>query len=166
MDVPFKNEIKTAASQYSLDPALVAAIVYVESSFDPEAFRYEAKFKKKYIDHHPQYGKLDPQTQALLSTSCGLMQVMGVVAHEDGLPLGCLDYLFRVTDGLNYGCTHLKQLFDRYWQSSPERLITNAVAAYNAGTAKLGDTGRDKGRYKNQGYVDKVLTAFYKYRTV
>lgn len=160
MEVPFKNEIETAAKEYNLDPSLIAAFAYVESSFNPEAFRYEPKFRKKYIDFHPRYSKLDPQVQTLLSTSCGLLQVMGVVAHESGLPLACLEDLFKPEIGIKYGCKQLKQLFERYWQSSPERLIPNVVAAYNAGTAKLGD----KGGYMNQGYVDKVLRKLKEYK--
>ena len=160
MAYPFQKEIQAAAARHGLDPNLVAAIVSVESCFQPQAVRYEAKFQKKYIDPHPKYGFLDAKTRTLLSSSLGLMQTMGLVAHEDGLSLLKLEDLFRPEIALEYGCKQLKQLIERYWQSPPKRVITNAIAAYNAGTARVGKAGK----YVNQGYVDKVWGKFEEYK--
>ena len=154
MEHPFKKEIEAAAKKRNLDPALVAAIAAVESSFKPDALRYESKFQKKYIDPHPFYQFLDPETRTLLSSSLGLMQVMGVVAHEDGLPIDRLKDLLRVDNGLEYGCKQLWQLFQRY------SLVPNVISAYNAGSARKGKGGK----YTNQGYVDKVLRKLEEYK--
>lgn len=160
MVYPFETEIRAAAAKHDLDPNLVAAICAVESGFKPEALRYEAKFQRKYIDPHPKYGHMDPGIKTLLSSSLGLMQTMGVVAHEAGLALSCLEDLYRPSVALEYGCKHLEQLFQRYWQSPETSLIPNVIAAYNAGTARRGSSGK----YTNQGYVDKVLEKFEQFK--
>jgi soluble lytic murein transglycosylase-like protein len=38
--------------------------------------------------------------------------------------------------------------------------MRNAIAAYNAGTARTGKSGK----YLNQGYVDKVLGKYQEYK--
>ena len=160
MIYPFQTEIEAAARKHDLDPKLVAAFAFVESSFRPDALRYEAKFQRKYIDPHPLYQFLDPETRTLLSSSLGLLQVMGVVAHEDGLPIVRLKDLFNPEVGLEYGCRQLEQLFQRYWQSPLTGLIPNVIAAYNAGTARKGKNGK----YTNQPYIDKVWRKLEEYK--
>ena len=159
---PFKSEIAEAAQKHILDPDLVAAFCCVESSFNPQAVRYEAKFHKKYIDPHPLYAYLDTKIQFLLSSSLGLMQVMGVLAHELGLPIARLSEMYQPATGLDYGCKKLKILFDRYADTSanPERLITHVISAYNAGNVRF----KKDGKYVNQPYVDKVWAKYQEYR--
>ena len=162
MDYPYENEIKVASTKYALNSNLVAAFCCVESSFNPQAVRYEAKFQKKYIDPHPKYGHLNPEIKTLLASSLGLCQVMGVVAHEDGIPLGMLRDLFQPVTGLDYGCKKLKSLFDRYADTSanPERLITHVISAYNAGNVRF----KADGKYSNQPYTDKVWNKYQEYK--
>ncbi len=181
---PFEPEIKKAAQAHGLDPDLVAAVCWQESKFNPDALRWEPKFQRKYIDRHPTYEKLDSKTRNLLASSLGLMQVMGVIAHEFGLPLTLLEDLYKPAVGLEYGCKKLQNLMRRYGvEENPKseyRLpqetsskarqsraarnprLEDAVAAYNAGIARRGD----KGGYKNQGYVDKVLKKYQGYKRI
>ena len=149
----YAAEILASSTKYGLDPFLVTAICSVESSFDPEALRYEPKFQRKYIDLHPLYSHLEDKTRYMLASSLGLMQVMGVVAHELGLPIDRLNEMFYPEMGLDYGCKKLKSLFDRYRASTliDKTLILNVISAYNAGTVRW-----KNGKYVNQSYVDKV----------
>jgi soluble lytic murein transglycosylase-like protein len=156
VEIPFKKEIGTAAREYGLEPALVAAICSVESSFQPGAIRFEPKFKRKYVDPHPRYRDLGEETKALLASSMGLMQTMGVVAHEDGLPISRLRDLFIPGIGLEFGCKELAQLYGRYEQSPEGLRMSDVVAAYNAGSARIGKGGK----YLNQPYVDRVLKKY------
>jgi len=164
---PFETEITAAAAKHGLNPDLIAAFCWRESRFKPEAYRYEPKFQRKYIDRHPNYEKLDYQTRHNLATSFGLMQVLGVTAHELGFPFLLLENLYKPECGLEYGCRKLKKLFERYGVHGSDNAdlptpnsLTDAISAYNAGTAKRGA----KGGYVNNGYVVDVLMKYDKYR--
>jgi soluble lytic murein transglycosylase-like protein len=137
--------IQQVAEAHGLPWQGVKAIVYVESSFNPWAYRYEP---------HYQYlvgTNLRVTEQVGQQTSWGLMQVMGAVAREYGFT-GWFPELCQPEVGLEYGCKHFKRYADRYgnW--------IEAIAAYNAGSPrKAGD------QYVNQSYVDKVLRAWNQY---
>lgn len=153
---PFLTEIESASGARGIDPALVAAFCFVESSFQTRASRYEELFQGRYIDRHSLYSHLDPEIRALLATSMGLMQVMGVIAHELGLPIDRLMDLYTPATGLEYGVLKLSQLLRRYRGSPAGRGLTDAVAAYNAGSVRVGKNGD----YSNRGYVNRVMAKY------
>lgn len=138
--------LEVIAKGCGLEPALVRAIVQVESSGNPRAIRYEPAFYERYVKAGPY-----PQAEhRLLASSLGLMQIMGLVAREHGFT-GELSQLFIPEVGLLYGCLHLARFWERYGAS-----LEDSIAAYNAGSARrLPD-----GRYVNQEYVGRVLKAF------
>lgn len=70
----------TTAARFSLDPALVCAVIEEESSWDTYAMRYEPFFRERYV--RPL--KLTSTEEIARSVSWGLMQVMGQVAREHG----------------------------------------------------------------------------------
>lgn len=153
MRYPFEEIIRVMAEKHGLDPDLVAAFCYVESSFRPEAIRHEPAFQKKYIDVNHKYQDVPEATRRMLASSLGIMQVMGVVAVEYGLEIRYLNWLVSLDTGLDYGCRHLARYMKKYG-------LDDAVAAYNSGTPK-----RDKnGIYRNQGYVTKVLKKFNEFK--
>lgn len=156
MKYPYQFEIQKAAEEFGLNPDHVAAHCCIESSFRPAAIRFEAAFQKKYIDDNPKYKKEPESTRILLATSIGLMQIMGVVAHEYGLPMFDLYRLEEADTGLRYGCKHLKHYLDKY------KTLENAVAAYNAGSPRK----TVDGKYVNQDYVNKVLKKYTQYKEV
>lgn len=149
----FQTAIEAAARKYGLDPDLVAAFCYVESSFRPEAVRYEPAFQKKYIDVNHKYQDTPEATRRLLASSLGIMQVMGVVAVEYGLEITQLSWLTSLDVGLDYGCRHLARYMNKYG-------LDDAIAAYNAGTPRRNKNGI----YRNQGYIDKVLKEFSEFK--
>lgn len=131
------------AKGWGLKPSLVRAIVQVESSGNPKAIRYEPAFYERYVK-----GKGYQATEAhLLSSSWGLLQVVGLVARELGYEEH-LSFLLLPELGLFWGCRKLAELATKY----PDEQET--IAAYNAGSPRrLKD-----GTFVNQEYVDKVAT--------
>ncbi|MBI5870344.1 MAG: lytic transglycosylase domain-containing protein [Actinobacteria bacterium] len=101
--------ITRSAGQNQLDPALVAAVIYEESSFE--------------------------DTISSEAGAIGLMQLMPSTATWIAGKTGGVD--FRVADlkdpsvNIAYGCWYLRYLIDRYGSSEL------ALAAYNGGTENL-----------------------------
>jgi len=101
--------ISRSADQNQLDPALVAAVIYEESSFE--------------------------ETISSDAGAVGLMQLMPSTAVWIAAKTGGADFL--VTDlkdpsvNIAYGCWYLRYLTDRYGSSEL------ALAAYNGGTENL-----------------------------
>lgn len=105
---------------------LVLAIVSVESGGNPNAKLHEA---------NGQWSR-------------GLMQVQEPTAAQMGYRNV---NLHDPETGLEVGIKYLAWQLRRYRGN-----LKDAVAAYNAGTARK----RDNGTYTNQGYVDKVFSRF------
>jgi soluble lytic murein transglycosylase len=120
------------AENYDLDPALLAAVIYRESKFNPRA----------------RSG----------SGAMGLMQLLpttakGIAVHTGGSR-------FRVTDlydpeiNIRYGAFYLRRLLTKYGDT---RL---ALAAYNAGQANVDGwlaEGKEIEFAETREYVDSVL---------
>lgn len=157
MGYPYKKEISLAAERYKLDPILLAAIVSSESDFRPEVSRYEPKFQARYIDNHPSYCFLPDYTRALLATSFGLTQILGVTAVEGGLQVFDLDKLYEPEYNLEYGCRHLAKIFKKY---GPK--VERVIAAYNAGSPRKGP----KGNWVNHKYVTRTMKRYQQFSSL
>ena len=122
------------ARNYDLDPALLAAVIYRESKFDPKA-------KSK-------------------SGAIGLMQLLpstakGIALHTGGTRFRVED-LYDPEINVRYGAFYLRRLLRKY---GDERL---ALAAYNAGQANVDAwlaAGRGIEFAETREYVHKVLAA-------
>ncbi len=137
--------IKIKAEEFGVDPDLVQAFVFVESSGNPTATRYEANFYKKYIQPMLHQNAITPHEAIGRATSWGLMQIMGQVAREKGFK-GEFEELYEPGVGLTWGLKHLKHFIDKY----PD--LDDAITSYNAGSPrKNGD-----GQYVNQNYVNRI----------
>jgi soluble lytic murein transglycosylase len=127
----YDSIIRGHAENYRLDAALLAAVVYQESKFDPDA-RSDAG-------------------------AVGLMQLRPDTAR--GIALRTGGSRFRVDDLTNpelnvrYGSWYLRHLLDKY---DDERL---ALAAFNAGQGNV-DSWRKQGKgiafAETRHYVDRV----------
>jgi peptidoglycan lytic transglycosylase len=127
----YDSIIRGHAENYRLDAALLAAVVYQESKFDPEA-RSDAG-------------------------AVGLMQLRPDTAR--GIATRTGGSKFRVDDLTNpelnvrYGSWYLRHLLDKY---DDERL---ALAAFNAGQGNV-DSWREQGKgiafAETRAYVDRV----------
>lgn len=149
----YAQEILTYSGQYSLDPALVAAVVYCESTFNPQAV-----------------SGVDAR---------GLMQIMEETGAWISGKLSERDYtqdrLFEPELNVRYGCWLLRFLLDRY-----DGNIENTIAAYHAGWGKVDGWLADKA-YSEDGktltlmpddsprtraYVNKVVDAYAQYKKI
>jgi soluble lytic murein transglycosylase len=128
----YEHVIVGHAENYDLDAALLAAVIYRESKFDPEA--------------RSQSGAI------------GLMQLLPDTAK--GIALNTGGSRFRVRDlydpeiNVRYGAFYLRRLLRKY---GDERL---ALAAYNAGQQNVDDwLAADEGIAfaETREYVDDVL---------
>jgi len=139
----FRNEdaydalIWPAARSRGLDPLLVKAIIAKESGFNPAAYRAEPR--------------IQDASRGLMQILYGTAQLVGYT----GAPEGLLDPQLSIY----YGTAYLASQWSRY-RLSP-RQLTDAIAAYNAGTAYYDER---IGTYANQEYVAGVLRYYQGYR--
>lgn len=106
----YEEEIQQAAQNYSLDPYLLFAIIYVESRFDPGV---ESR-----------------------SGARGLMQIMPRTGAWIAENMGRLEYgeedLFDPVTNISFGSWYLSHLIKSFSGD-----LTLALAAYNAGTGNV-----------------------------
>jgi soluble lytic murein transglycosylase len=128
----YEHIVRGHAENYGLDPALLAAVIYQESRFDPDA--------------------------RSSSGAIGLMQLLpdtakGIAVHTGGSRFRVED-LYDPELNVRYGSFYLRRLLRKYGE---ERL---ALAAYNAGQANV-DEWRRRGRgiafEETRHYVATVL---------
>ena len=145
----YQDVIREQAAAKHLDPALIAAVIYAETKFDPRPSSAGAEGLMQIL----------PQTALFL-------------AHRSGAKT------FRVSDlgtpqvNITYGSYYLRYLLDEYHGS---RLM--AVAAYNGGEANVNQwaarahsggsrsTIADIPFSETRAYVQRVLQAQHDYRT-
>ena len=101
--------ISKNAAQYRLDPALVAAVIYEESSFNDQSVSEEGAIGLM---------QLLPSTATWISTKNG---------NADFNPKSLEDPAVNIS----YGCWYLRYLLDRYGN------MELVLAAYNAGTENV-----------------------------
>jgi soluble lytic murein transglycosylase len=127
----YPQYVRAHARNYGIEPALLAAVIYQESKFDPKA-RSE-------------------------SGAIGLMQLRPATAH--GIAIRTGGAAFRTSDlknpeiNIRYGSWYLQHLFRKY---GDERLV---LAAYNAGQGNV-DSWRANGQAiqfaETRAYVDQI----------
>lgn len=121
---PYREEIAKAATKHAVDPDLVEAIVWQESSGVPSAYRFEPAYWERYCKEDPKFADEEPRRVA---ASYGLMQLMYPTAVELGYT-GTPEGLFEIPVNLDLGCKLLAKLLHRY---GGQRIL--ALAAYNGG---------------------------------
>lgn len=148
----YQDEIKKFAGAYGLDPARVAAVIYCESSFRPEA--------------------VSP------AGARGLMQIMPETGRWIAEKLDEESYftdekLFEPELNIRYGCWYLHYLDERYGGD-----LTKATAAYHAGGSRV-DAWLNDSQYSQDGvtlayipydstraYVANVKAAYEHYKEI
>jgi soluble lytic murein transglycosylase-like protein len=151
--------IDAKAKQYVIDSALVKAIIEVESGWDETSFKFEKSLYEKYIQKPDSFKVVAPETidttLVLLSSSMGLMQILGSTARSIGFNQRLSD-LFKPEINIDIGCRYLAMLWKNYYNKYG---IKGVISAYNAGKPLL----TVDGHFINQEYVDKVLLAMTQY---
>lgn len=138
--------IEQKAAEFEIDPDLIESCVIHESSGNPQATRYEPAFYNNYIQPMVSKGIVTPEEGKNRATSWGLMQIMGETAREYGFKGEFVD-LFDPATGLQWALLYFKHQLTRYKDQGEDY----AIAAYNAGSAKL-----DGNKFRNQVYVDRT----------
>lgn len=122
MKKPFREEIQKAAAAHGVDPDLIEAIVWQESSGEPSAYRYEPAYWERYCKQ--RFAGEEPRR---IAASYGLMQLMYPTALQLGYT-GTPEGLFEIPVNLDLGTKLVARLLHRY---HGQRIL--ALAAYNGG---------------------------------
>lgn len=104
------------ASQYDLDPRLVLAVIYVESSFNPLA-----------RSHADAYGMMQ------LIPRYGAREAYKFVYKQDRIVSP--QYLYSPENNIQLGCSYLYILLNHYWDTEPhqEKRRDLSICSYNWG---------------------------------
>ena len=146
---PYPREIAAAAAAHALSPAILEALVVVESSGQTDAFRFEPGIVAQL-----QAGQLHPRrlpatpVDRRIAASYGLAQILYLTAADYGFA-GEPEELFVPAIGLDYAARHLATLLA--WAGGD---YTRALCAYNGGRR-----GNGTPPYRTQAYADRVLAA-------
>jgi soluble lytic murein transglycosylase len=148
LPLAYQDVIREQAAEKHLDPALIAAVIYAETKFDPRASAAGAE---------------------------GLMQIMPqtaeYLAHRSGATTFTTADLGTPQVNIAYGSYYLRYLLDHYGGQE-----TLALAAYNGGVANVDRWVADARAHgealavrqipfaETRDYVRKVLSAQVDYR--
>lgn len=146
-------QIMAAAVAQGIDPALVLALIDIESGGNTYAAAIDATQRVNLLFSRP--AKCSPETETMMQkTRWGLMQIRGSVARSLGFE-GWLTELTVPLFNVELGAKYLSQLTERYGERYG---IEGVIAAYQTETPRrIGD------RYVNQAYVNAVLQLTQEY---
>lgn len=145
-----EKSITTYCEKYKVEVALVKAIIEQESKFNPFAMRVENK-----LTNQDWYNKLLTEREKKNKysyCSLGIMQVLYGIAKSEGYKGNQYALLGNVSSGIEFGVKHLASITKKYYY------IESVISAYNCGVPK-----KEKGKFINQDYVDKVLINYKKF---
>ena len=135
----YEHLVRGHAENYDLDPALIAAVIYRESRFDPAAVSE--------------------------SGAIGLMQLLPETAEGIALNTGGSEFvvsdLYEPELNVRYGSFYLRRLLRKYGGD-----LELALAAYHAGQGNVDrwlEQGERIGFAETREYVDDVLKARERY---
>ena len=141
------NEHKRAELKH-----VILGIIQTESSFRPEAGRFEPDYKWLVKPkHYAKQNGITVDTEIVFQkTSWGLMQVMGAVYRELGYP-GALNMLScDIEKQIRYGIRHFLRMFAFYGD------INRAILGYNRGFGVKHDDVK-LALLDRESYLNKVL---------
>jgi hypothetical protein len=137
--IPYAGLINRISTTYHLDPALVAAIVVVESGFNPHA-----------RSRRGAYGLMQIMP-ATWRDATALPSCAPAVASRTAPP--CMD---DPSDNLAVGAAYLRRLMDRFGGN-----VVLAVAAYNAGAGTVEQHGGVPPYPETARYLRQVALAWF-----
>ena len=149
-----RSLIAKMADRYSLPPAIVEAVIQVESAGNPWAIRHEPAFYDRYVKgkgHKVQSPCSRDTEERARAMSFGLMQVMGQTAREEGFSGTYIAELCDPAVGIEFGCKHLATHASRF--PAPRYGWDAVCAAYNGGAGAV----HGPGSYRNPEYPSKIL---------
>jgi soluble lytic murein transglycosylase len=126
--IRFEAKLREEAEKAGLDPALVAAVIWQESTFDPQAVS-------------------GPGAR-------GLMQVMPPTGRELARGMGIkyhIDMLHDPDRGLELGTRYLRRMIDNY-----AGRVDRALAAYNAGPGRVSSWMRARPGLAPEEFIESI----------
>jgi len=129
------TRITTRANYWGLEPALVKAVVKVESNFNPKALNYE----RSWESFDDSFG--------LMQITPALAQDYGIVKDYKNLTRAEKRAMFDIENNLNIGCEFMSRLHRKY-------SFNKAVQMYNTG-----ESGYISG-VRNSDYLQKVKVQY------
>lgn len=144
------SEFLEICKRHRVDPKVIAAMITIESEWNPTAIRYEPGFKYLFaVEDHARALRITADTEATCQKcSVGLGQLMVGTARWLGFG-GPMATLFEPHVNVDYTCRYYARLSERY------AAVSDRVAAYNAGSVRRTAIGT----YVNQGHVEKFWRA-------
>jgi soluble lytic murein transglycosylase len=127
--IRFTDLLTTSAGAAGVDPALVAAVIQQESTFDPGA-----------VSGAGAHGlmQLMPPTGRALGRAAGIKKLAVPQLHDPAI-------------GLELGTVYLREMIDRFGGK-----IERAVAAYNAGPHRVAVWNQARPGMKAEEFVDSI----------
>lgn len=115
-----EDEVYKFANKHNLDPAMVFAIIHVESYFNPTA-----------ASHANAYGLMQ------LVPNTGGRDAYRRIFGEDGIPTK--EYLFKPENNIQMGCTFIDILTSRYFERAEDKTTRQylMISAYNTGAGNV-----------------------------
>lgn len=153
---PFDDLFRATERQYTIVPHMLKALAFVESSWNPRAYRFEPLYWERYLKNDSHWSGRDPQE---VSASYGLCQLMYPTAVGIGFD-GDTERLYNPAINIDLGGRYLRLLLDGVWRDKdawydfPISAMDVSLSRYNGGT--VGNPRAD-GTLRNQSYVNKVL---------
>jgi peptidoglycan lytic transglycosylase len=126
--IQFEGTLRAEAAETGLDPALVAAVIWQESTFDPQAVSGAG--------------------------ARGLMQIMPPTGRELARNLGLkyrIDMLHDPDRGLELGTRYLKRMIDGFGGR-----IDKALAAYNAGPNRVASWTKARPGQGSEEFIEGI----------
>jgi soluble lytic murein transglycosylase-like protein len=141
--------IEHYATQYSVDPHWMRAIVYQESGNNPYALRFEPTYRYLYQPEHYTSPVNGLHTEMITQRmSWGLAQIMGALAREQG-HTGFMGELLNPETNITHLAIRIRDL------KKISTFPPDVFAMYNCGPGAIHKTS---GKYQNQSYVDAIQT--------
>lgn len=137
--------IRLNAQNFSLDPKLIACIIYQESGGDEEAYREEEHFFEKYlrgktrkdlVGYVPNFPPSFASELRARSRSFGVMQILGETARLMGYDGRWLPACRVTSVNVHLGCKYLRHLFDKAAKISDETARQAQVLTWWNGSAE------------------------------
>jgi soluble lytic murein transglycosylase len=126
--VRYADELRQAAAQHSLDPALIAALILQESTFDASALsRAGARGLMQVM----------PATGRRLAQSRG-QRLRRTALHDPGT-------------SIDFGTRYVRQMNDRFGGS-----VEKTLAAYNAGPHRVDAWTAERGEHGTEDFIEGI----------
>lgn len=153
---PFDDLFRATERQFAIVPYMLKAVAFIESSWNPRAYRFEPAYWDRYLKDDPRWAMRDPRE---VSASYGLCQLMYPTAVAIGF-MGLAEELYNPAINIDLGGKYMRLLLDEAWRDKehwydfPISAMDVALARYNGGAWR---NPNEAGQLRNQGYVDKVM---------